>query len=320
MKIFSTHRRKIEPHRRYGSPDFKNKIKQAQNHKRTFPLRPGALGFFLSIIGLKSWVSRSLIALVIGSVVYFLFISPYFFITQVEVSGNSQIPTDQLVNVIKEKTSGRTFFIPQNHYLLFTQNRIAKVLSANFSIVKEITKFDRHMPDKVEFQIAERQRGFALRSAERLYLVDDEGVIVKSIDSEGDLLVVLDQTNGEYHEGDRLSSKATGFILSMERSWSSKISTKITEIKLTTMTGSDAVFATTEGWNVFFDINTPVIIQLNSLALIVNKQVSSKDRGKLAYVDLRVSKVAYICYRNTPCVERPQDTTLPSNGPEVIGK
>jgi hypothetical protein len=61
-----------------------------------------------------------------------------------------------------------------------------------------------------------------------------------------------------------------------------------------------------------FDTTRSVITQLNDLSVLLNKQIAAKDRARLAYIDLRLAKWAYYCFKATPChqeVIEPAETT-----------
>src|SRR4029077_18786738 len=73
---------------------------------------------------------------------------------------------------------------------------------------------------------------------------------------------------------------------------------------------TEVEFVSSEGWSALFSTDRPVTNQLNNLSVLLNKQITASNRGKLAYVDLRLAKWAYYCYKATPCQQTDQ-TTLP---------
>lgn len=78
-------------------------------------------------------------------------------------------------------------------------------------------------------------------------------------------------------------------------------------------------FVSSEGWEVFFDINRAVDSQLSNLNLIITRQVPAKNRLELAYIDMRVDKSVYLCYKSSACVEQPPadpnaEAAVPTDG------
>ena len=318
MKIFSTHRRKLEPHRRFGSREFQNKIKQAQNYKRTmYPTTRRFFGSGILTLGISSVGIRLLVYAAAALVIYFMAISQYFLVTDIAVAGNSQVSTDQIREAIKNSTISRTFLIPKNHFLLLTKDRAARIITSQLPMVKEISKYDRKFPNRIELEVNERHQGFALIAKESVFVVDDEGAVLRQEASPGKLFVVTNQADEEVKPGAIMPAKLTAFILSMHKAWPSKMSVGLTGAKFPGLASADAIFTTSEGWSAFFDINRPVQAQLNALTLLLAKQVPAKDRSRLAYIDLRIQRVAYICYKGTPCFEKPQEEVIPVDNPKV---
>src|SRR3989338_1218924 len=98
MKIFSSHRRKLEPRRRFGGREFKHKIKVAQNYKRVFST--GGLPE-----SLKKWRNFGIAVFVI--IFYYLVISSYFVISDIKVSGNQDVSTQQIHDAIAQAGRSR---------------------------------------------------------------------------------------------------------------------------------------------------------------------------------------------------------------------
>src|SRR3989344_6874427 len=111
MKIFSSHRRRLEPKRRFGTRQFQDKIRQAGNYKRTFSL--GAVNW-----SLQFW--RNLGIGIFAILFYFLVISSYFVIADIKVSGNQQISTESIQNTFASAGASRYFFIKKNNYFLMS--------------------------------------------------------------------------------------------------------------------------------------------------------------------------------------------------------
>jgi hypothetical protein len=65
---------------------------------------------------------------------------------------------------------------------------------------------------------------------------------------------------------------------------------------------------------VFFSTDRPVTNQLSNLSILLAKQIAAGDRARLAYIDLRLSKWAYYCFKATPCQQTDQ-----SQLPETAG-
>lgn len=300
MRIFSSHRKKLEPRRRFGTRNFRNKIKLAANYKRAFNVSPT---FFKSWKFWKFFSSAIIVVLF-----YFLVISSSLLITNISVEGNLTVPTQTIVDAVNQTGSNRLFLIKKNNYFLMTQGRVNAMATRAIPEIKYITS-RRIWPNRIELAIHERTLGFVIQSANQYFLVDDEGTIVKQIDPLAlpkNLLVAQDQLTETFASGESLNAKLAPFVLSIAKLWPTKITTPITLVKFPGKASAEAEFVSGDGWSVFFDTSRPATIQLANLSAILNKVVSAKDRGKLAYIDLRLTTWAYYCFRATPCSQTPQ--------------
>ncbi len=297
MKIFSAHRRKLEPHRRFGSTEFQIKIREAANYKRVFDMSGKKFHWGRFNFSLKIWRNLGIAALLI--VFYYAAISPYFKISEVEVSGNSQVSSQAISDAIRGSSNARLFFL--------NSGRVNSILTSELPSIKEVVEYDRTWPNKITLKVMERNPGFAIRSNNNYFLVDDEGVVVMQIDEPENLLIVEDQVVETFARNEALPNpKLAPFVLSMNKQWQGKVSSAVTIVKFPGKGSTEVQFETSEGWSVMFDTARPVNGQLNNLALILNKQIPARDRSQLAYIDLRLNKFAYYCFKASPCQQHEQ--------------
>lgn len=308
MKVFSKHRRKIEPYRRYGSRDFRDRVAKAKDYKRTFdPNRKHLWKKLLAYFGLNKKLLRYAWVLGAAVILYFIVISPYFLVSEYSISGNRDVKTGQITEALDSLNHSRLFLIPKNSLFLLSEGRVNSYLSKIIPDIKEVRNINRGWPNKIKFEVIERSPGFILSSNGRNYLVDEAGVVVKESDNEKNLPVLTDQVAENFSPGQILSnSKLAPFVITMARQWPEKISSPLSSIKVPGVAATTAQFTSQEGWSAVFDTNRPVTGQLASLVLILNKQIPVKDRHNLAYIDLSLEKWAYYCYINTPCSAEPQ--------------
>ncbi len=302
--MFFSKQPRLDPRRRFGSRSFRNKIRDASRYRRVSkPIDLHRKSRMMVILGFRSKAYRVLWVSVIGVIAYFFVFSDYMVIDQVSVSGTNRVDANAVKTLVSDLGSERTFLIPQSNFFLLTQNRLIKNLQATQPYVKTIAKYKRSWPNKVEVEITERDPGFILESNARRYLVDDEGVVVTDNPQETNLPVVKDQIEENFDIGKQMdNSKLVAFIISMNKLWSSKMSVPIKEIKIPGKASAEVQIVSAEDWGVFFDVSRPVSSQLNSLALILSREIPIAKRLTLAYIDLRLRERAYYCYKDSPCV------------------
>lgn len=305
MKIFSKHNRKLEPRRRFGTRSFQDKVKLASSHKRAFnPTGGFSLKIFhgtnLFLQAAKfSGLALFLIAL------YYMIAAPTFLITNITIVGNRQVSTQQIEEVLGSAGSSRFLFIKKNNFFIMTQGRVNKLLTESIPAVKNVVNYHRSWPNKVTIEIAEHTPGFVIESNGIYFLVDDEGVVINQVDSPQKLLLVHDQLVENFERGEMLpNQKLAPFVTSMSKLWSSKISSPIVGAKFTGKSSNDVQFVTAAGWSVLMDATRPSSVQLSSLAVILSKEISPARQAQLAYIDLRLSKWAYYCFKASACEQQ----------------
>jgi len=301
MKIFSTHRRKIDANRRYRGPEFQSKVKNAANYKRVFNYNPakwykGLGGWFQA----RGAVWRTLGVITALLLVYFMVISASLSVTNFSITGNTTIPTENIDEVLQTKGSARSFFIRKNNFFLMSEGRVNQLLVSSMPEIKSVNT-KRSWPNKLAVEIIERNPGFVIVSANQYYLVDDEGVVVKPVPDSTGFLRVENQLAEDFKVGEMLDTKFAPFVTTMARRWEEKISSPVAYVKFPGKASIEAEFVTVMGWSVIFDINRSAIGQLENLNLLLSRQVPARDLPQLAYVDLRLTKWAYYCFKASPC-------------------
>src|SRR3989338_622803 len=311
MKIFSSHRRKLEPHRRFGGAKFRGQVKQAANYKRAFNPNPTRWTAFLVKIfrgHMAFWRNAGIIIFLI--IFYYLVISSHFVVANIEVSGTQAVSPQLVADVVGKVGESRLFLIKKNNYFLLTPGRVNNLITTAIPEIKT-TKTNRDWPNRIKIEVTERNPGFVIESSGNYFLVDDEGIVVKQIEVPGDLVVAHDQLTENFAQGEALNSKLAPFVISIIKQWRGKISIAIQAIKFPGKESSDVEFATANGWSVLFDTSRAVKSQLDGLAILLSHQISAKDQARLAYIDLRSNKWAYYCFKSTPCsqVAQPDNST-----------
>lgn len=297
MQVFSPHRKKLEPYRRFGTRAFQNKIREAANYKRALNIKLDKFQFNFGL-----W--KYLFGLVILVFVYYLFFSPRFTVRTVEVSGNSQVAAQDISDALTSRHP-RFFFL--------SGGRADRILTAAIPTIKRISSYRRIWPDKVRITVEERIPGFVIESNNQKFLIDDEGTVVSQVSDTKNFLIVHDQLTENFATGELLpNAKMAAFVVSMQKQWPSKISAPLASVKFPGKASTDAEFVTQAGWSALFDTSRSVVVELEDLDVLLRKQI--KDPAKLAYIDLRLSDWAYYCYKQTACSQVAQPQQKGTNG------
>jgi cell division septal protein FtsQ len=293
----------MEPRRRKGGREKASKIKEASNYKRAFnPTSVFSINIFKSKKPVKIVQYSVISVLVIGF--YFFVVSSYFEVTAATISGNRQIPTEQIEEVLGASGKSRFFLIKKNNFFLMSRGRVNELLTTSIPTIKEVVHYNRSWPNKASIEIVEHTPGLVIESDGLFFLVNDEGEVVSQIEDPGKLLMVRDQLVENFERGENL--KMALFVLSMNKNWNTKMTAAIDYVKFPGKSSNDVQFVTKAGWAVLFDTTRPMTVQLSSLAVILSKQIGPAQQANLAYIDLRLSKWAYYCFKESPCQQKEQ--------------
>lgn len=289
--------------RRYDSPQFKRKIQTVRNQQRQTSRQfktSRELPLF-SKLKIKTVIFLSVVGL--GVLFYFFILSDYFVVKNIEISGNYKFDQNKAQDILRDDGNKRVILIKKANNLILSKKSLLKTFSARTPYVKEIVSMKKIWPDGLKIEIIERTPEFLLKSSGSYYLVDSDGLIVESFNEPIEGFYLVENLIEEKFEllEPFPNQKLSAFIISAYRNWDSKINVPVKAIKTPGKASSEAHFETLEAWTVFFDVNTPANHQLASLALLLQKQISQAQRKNLVYIDLRSSKYAYICYKNSAC-------------------
>ncbi len=308
MKIFSKHR-KIEPKRRFGGMEFRNKIKAAGNYKRAFSPTGNLSISFLPHGGIYVRTLKVLSFVLLLAGVYYFVIAPNLQITEITIKGNAQVSAQQIKDILETNGNSRLLLIKKNNFFLMSRGRVNQLLTDSIPTIKEVVHYDRSWPNKALIEVVEHTPGFVILSNNNYFLIDDEGMVVEQIEDPNKWLVVEDQLTESFAQGEALPNpRLASFIISMSKMWNSKISTPIKLMKFPGKSSNEVQIVTEMGWAVMFDTTRPVSVQLDDLVVIITKQIKSSELPNLAYIDLRLSKWAYYCFKASPCEQRERPT------------
>jgi hypothetical protein len=314
MKIFSKHRKKIDPYRRFGSREFKEKLTTAKNYKR---LGAEKSFDFFSKTGLSRVGTVTGIA-VLAVIFYFLVLSPYFLVKNIVIKGNSRVSASEISKVVAGLSEKRFLLVPQNSLLALNQGRLNNLFKEKLPEVREV-KSKRSWPNKITIEISERTPALSVVVSGKNYTIDDQGFVMKETPKTEVQLKIIDQVDEEIKVGEVIGGKLIPFIISMQKQWPGKINVPLAMAKIPGKGASETEFVSAEGWSAFFSTDRPVVNQLSNLSILLNNLTHKGEKPKLVYIDLRLAKWAYYCLRSTPCQQTDQ-SALPqtASGTKVL--
>ena len=236
------------------------------------------------------WLALLILAVIIG-IIYFLFFSPVFKIKEIQVDGNKEIPTEEILKVTDNVLSsgGKNFFWHDN-------KKIQEEILRLFPIIVEV-KVKAGFPDKLTLEIKERGTVALFFGEGRYFAIDEGGIVFKEAKSDNALVKITDQQkNFPPVLGEKIIEKdLLDKILEINKKITEELKIKIIECNIL---ADRLVVKTSEDWNIYFDSEKEAEWQITKLKMVLEREIPSDKRKTLDYVELRFGNYTYYKYKD----------------------
>ena len=238
------------------------------------------------------------IAVFAGIIAFFRI--PYLQVEKIEISGNSLIDGDDLIETVKAKLEGKYFgLFPKTNIFIIPKGKILAEIPQELKRIKNIS-IEKKYFSAIAVKIEERSNAALYCETENCAYADENGFVFEKAPyfSGAVFLKLIDQRwpdrSVEDFMGSNLIDESEFKKILEFAGLSAKIGNGITEVVLKNENIYE--FYTKEGWKIILnDKNEPKSAYLN---LITALDANIKDkRTKLDYIDLRLGNKIYFKYR-----------------------
>jgi len=237
--------------------------------------------------------------IVLGGLCYFLFLSSYFGINNIKISGNRTISEGDLRTKVENIISQKTLFLAMaGNIFLLPQDKIEKKILADFPKVEQVS-IKRDIPKNIEVILKEREAAAiwcnATQEASDCFFMDASGVVFERAPAtEGSLIFKirerLQRTN--ISEGSQIFDKDfANKIFEAKKKLENGFSS-LSFLEGTVLDGNIVEMKSSEGWKVVFDITSDIESQIQATKKILS-EISLEEKSKIEYFDLRVEGRVY---------------------------
>ena len=238
------------------------------------------------------------IAVFAGIIAFFRI--PYLQVEKIEISGNSLVAGDDLIEGIKVKLDGKYLgLFPKTNIFIIPKGKILAELPQELKRIKNIA-FDKKYFGAIAVKIEERRNSALFCEKEDCAYADESGFVFEKAPyfSGAVFLKLVDQRNSGKAMEDSLGSNLVDeneFKKILEfAGLAAKTGGGITEVFLKKENIYE--FHTKEGWKIILnDKNEPKSAHLN-LITALDSNIKDK-RTKLDYIDLRLGNKIYFKYK-----------------------
>ncbi|MEI6650313.1 MAG: FtsQ-type POTRA domain-containing protein [Candidatus Moraniibacteriota bacterium] len=266
-----------------------------------------------------SWWIAALWILFLMTVFFTLLFSDFDRVGNISVSGLRDIPEERLTGFIRDELSTPVFrFVSGDNFFLLRQDVLEADILRMFPKLASVSVVKR-FPDRLDVRVSERERICLFCSSGACFLPDGDGYAQDAwaaFESENDpyILRMEDESGkavqvGEYlFPGDFAES-----VLAIDRGIREDAGIPLQATVTTPARVSRELhFRTEAGWEIFVSMDIAPVKTVETLRLILDKELPEEKRANLRYIDLRTDgRVFYAKNDQSP----PTDATVAPTNP-----
>ncbi|HAV11863.1 MAG TPA: hypothetical protein DCX32_04990 [Candidatus Moranbacteria bacterium] len=243
-----------------------------------------------------------LLAMFVAVSFYVVIFSPFLAVEKVKIEGTRKLGSVEVLAAASAVYDGRYLGIfPKDNFLLFPKRAVIKKLEDDFKRIRTV-EVKKTFPSGALIRVEERESLLLwCDTSGECFIIDENGFAYHKVglDSrevlENNLMRVLGQDDRKVSEGEKvLDAEKVSFLMDakdvMEKSADMRI---VGEARAKSRIAEEVTLRSLEGWDILVSTSFPLERAGNFLKLFLDKEISSEDRGKLEYVDLRVENRIY---------------------------
>lgn len=229
-----------------------------------------------------------LVFLSVAGILYLMFFSGVFNVSQVNVKGTREVSQEPVKADVEKKLDGQLL---KKNIFLFDKASAARELKKTYALKN--LKIKKQYPAKLDVAVDEYILELQWFSRDRYYLIDEKGkAVVERSDKKENILAVEDKKNVPVEVGKSLVTyEFINFIKYLDKNFTESKGGHITKIEINESFNEINVYSSL-GFYVIFDTTRDPSQELKNLVTALSsKEIAGK---KLSYLDMRVkNKIFY---------------------------
>jgi len=243
----------------------------------------------------------------LGGIFYLLFLSPFFQVREIKISGaasfNEKVSSEQILSQVQEKIEQKLLFFTTRSIFLVNLKQIKKEILENFPQMAEVY-FKRKFPAILELKIEERKPIAIFNFEESYFFIDKKGIIFEEVsEDESSLKKIIFSPKiknslltekpklGERVVEEELISKILKISSELEN-----LKVQILEVEI--VSDERINIKTSEDWEIYFDPKKDLSWQLTKLKVDLENLIPFERRKDLEYIELRFGDSAPFKYKD----------------------
>ncbi len=240
------------------------------------------------------WISLGGLIIIIV-ILYFILFFPKIQVKNIEISGNQKVNSLDVQNLawsdLQRKIVGAGIFnISSKSILVVDTANLTKDILAKFPEIETI-EIQKKLPETINIKIKERIPFAAFCQNKECFLMDVNGVIFESLQTvPQNMVVVHNESSDQVFVGENIVQKnIIDAISKIQKDLKNNFQIDIKEA----LVSNPLVFKTSENWQVYFDTNSDIDLQVMKMNALLQSEISANARKNLQYIYLQYKDRAY---------------------------
>lgn len=231
--------------------------------------------------------------IILSAAGFFLF-SPRFQVSQLSISGNNNISTEDIEKAAQEKLKTSFSFLGMDistESIFLSMGKGASSLMESFPEIEKIT-IKKDFPNGISLQIVEKTP-YAVWTDEfdksKCYLVDKNGSYIKDYEEKEEYSSLI-----KINEKEEIKDLDKKNVLEKLSTIEAKLKSHSIDIKEFDIYEEKTIVQSNLSCKIFFNINDDLDWQVEKMGIVLSNGKYSGDLSKLEYIDLRFGNQAII--------------------------
>ncbi len=243
----------------------------------------------------KFWAYLFTLFIVLSGAGWALFFSPFFVISQVDVTGTDEVRAREIEDIFWQQTDlNRLYFLSQTRLPLFDSNYLQSKILERYNLEKVSIK--KKIPSSIVIQVTEKEPAAVWFEMDTYYIIDDEGYMLRIVPGViAGLPTIYNNADLQYDEQSKRIFNQTG-VITVARDIQSQLEGSLSYLSVHQMTVPQEKNTLTlilkDGPLIYLSTNQPLPIQLEHLTTLHNTELKNQW-SKLDYIDLRFGDKLY---------------------------
>ena len=243
----------------------------------------------------KFWVYLFTIILVLCGTGWALFFSPFFIISQVDVTGTDEVRAREVEDMLWQQTDESRFYaLSQNRLPLFDSSNLQSRILERYNLEK--VNIRKKLPNSITIELTEKKPVAVWFEMDTYYIVDEQGYMLRIIPGAiADLPIIYNNAHPQYNEQSKQFYNQSG-VIAMARDIQSQLESSLSFLNVYQMTVTQEKNTLTlilkDGPLIYLSTGQPLMTQVEHLTTLHNTELKNQW-SKLDYVDLRFGDKLY---------------------------